>query len=67
MIVHHILDALFRNEPFACSKNINDDAGIFVSQHDDLNFQSIFCDSETEEVTGIIDWDWCWRRWQVHR
>jgi aminoglycoside phosphotransferase (APT) family kinase protein len=55
--IHYILDVLFRAEPFASSKNPGDDKETFVLRHDDLNFQNIFCDPETGEVTGIIGWE----------
>jgi hypothetical protein len=40
----------------AHSKNQSDEGELFVLRYDDLDFQNIFCDPETGEVTGIIDW-----------
>jgi hypothetical protein len=53
MATHHILNTLYRNEPFAYSKNQSDEGEPFVLRYDDLDFQNIFCDPETGEVTGI--------------
>jgi hypothetical protein len=54
---HYILDTLFRTHPFTNSEKPGDTKETFVLRHDDLNFQNIFCDPETGEVTGIIDWE----------
>ena len=54
---YHILNALFRTSTFADSIGARDHKDTFVLRHDDLDFQNIFCDPETGEVTGIIDWE----------
>tara|TARA_R110002003_G_scaffold112_6_gene9584 strand:+ start:677 stop:2863 length:2187 start_codon:yes stop_codon:yes gene_type:complete len=59
MAIHHILDALYRTEPFAHSSTLHERAESFVLRHDDLDFQNFFCDPHTGEVTCIIDWERC--------
>jgi hypothetical protein len=59
MAIHHILDAPYRTEPFAHSSTLHERAESFVLRHDDLDFQNIFCDPHTGEVTCIIDWERC--------
>jgi hypothetical protein len=59
MAKHHLLDALFRMDLFSRSVNPGDGKETFVLRHDDLNFQDIFCDPNTVEVTAIIDWKHC--------
>ena len=56
-VVHGILDALFRSDTFAKSVKPGDSKESFVLRHDDLNLQNVFCDPDTGEVTGIIDWE----------
>ncbi|RAR03462.1 serine threonine protein kinase protein [Stemphylium lycopersici] len=57
MVIHHLMDTFFRSEPFAKSVKPGDIKETFVLHHDDLNLQNIFCDPETGELTGIIDWE----------
>ena len=56
-VIHGVLDALFRSDAFAKSVKPGDSEETFVLRHDDLNLQNVFCDPETGEVTGIIDWE----------
>ncbi|KAI4610479.1 hypothetical protein J4E80_008243 [Alternaria sp. BMP 0032] len=56
-VYHGVLDALFRSEAFAKSVQHSDNEESFVLRHDDLNLQNVFCDPDTGEVTGIIDWE----------
>ncbi|KAI4689147.1 hypothetical protein J4E81_007864 [Alternaria sp. BMP 2799] len=56
-VIHGVLDALFRSDAFAKSVKPGDSKEPFVLRHDDLNLQNVFCDPETGEVTGIIDWE----------
>ncbi|KAI4916118.1 hypothetical protein J4E90_004564 [Alternaria incomplexa] len=56
-VVHGVLDALFRSDAFAISVKLGDSDESFVLRHDDLNLQNVFCDPDTGEVTGIIDWE----------
>jgi hypothetical protein len=57
MVMHQILDALFRSDALAQSVRPGDSKETFVLRHDDLNLQNVFCDPDTGEVTGIIDWE----------
>jgi hypothetical protein len=59
MVIQHIMDAKFQFPPFAHSSNHNDEKETFVLRFDDLYFQDMFCDPETGEVTGMIDWERC--------
>jgi aminoglycoside phosphotransferase (APT) family kinase protein len=54
---HHLLVAVYSSEPFNASLKHGDANETFVLRHDDLNFQNIFCDPDTGEVTGIINWE----------
>jgi aminoglycoside phosphotransferase (APT) family kinase protein len=59
MAIEQIMEEIFRLSPFAHSSQPGDEKETFVLRHDDLNFQNVFCDPETGEVTGIIDWERC--------
>jgi len=56
-VIYGVLDALFRSDAFAKSVKPGDSEETFVLRHDDLNLQNVFCDPDTGEVTGIIDWE----------
>ncbi|KAI4604882.1 hypothetical protein J4E83_010930 [Alternaria metachromatica] len=56
-VIHGILDAMFRSDAFAKSVKPGESEETFVLRHDDLNLQNVFCDPDTGEVTGIIDWE----------
>lgn len=59
MVIEQIMEAIFCLPPFAHSSTPGDEKETFVLRHNDLNFQNVFCDPETGEVTGIIDWERC--------
>ncbi|KAF2868783.1 hypothetical protein BDV95DRAFT_467279, partial [Massariosphaeria phaeospora] len=54
-----VMQTIINSEPFTKVKESTTDKETFVLHHDDLDFQNIYCDPETGEVTSIIDWDKC--------
>ena len=53
---YYLLNEIFSLPPFSPSSKAETEE-TFVLRHEDLNLQNIFCDPETGEVTGIIDWE----------